>query len=302
MKKIVLSCSLSLLLAFSFVSIAMAAASTESITLNVNGLKIPNETVIINQTTMVPIRDVSLIPIFSVNWENKSKKVSVTNKKTNESLLLTMNNKVGYKGKTKVTLSVAPQNINGSIYVPLRFIGENLDAYVYWDSKTKTAVIYNSPVGGADESLNIVKGRNAVLLLTRINLQDHFVTNSESHITEYFFPLNKTQQFFIVDGDIAKYYEVRNHAAWEVWEGVTSDGVKGDKDVIPNIVHAVSKEWGQRPSFNGEFAYFIDQWMANIVNFGTIDETGTRNESGSFTRTDNSKPFIVAIEGENRTN
>jgi hypothetical protein len=305
MRKLFLSCFMFVILIFSFGSMAMAANS-EAYSLNVNGVQINDQKpVIIDQTTMVPIRTVSLISNLEVNWDNKTKTVTVMNTTSKETLKLTLNKREAYKGSTKLNLRVSPRNINGSIYVPLRFIGESMDAYVAWDVESKTAVIYNSDVDGADESKDIALTREAVLSLPRISLQEHIATTSESHITEYYFPYGKTQKFYIIDKDIVQYYEVKNHAAWEIWEGKISDMANltnqtGDKDVVPNLVHTVSKEWGKRPTYSGAYISFIDEWMYDKVTYDMIDDNGKRTELGSFTRSDNTEPFIIAIEGEER--
>lgn len=275
------------------------AANSQQINLNVDGLMRPGENpVIINQTTMVPIRTVSYLPNFSVNWHNPTKTVIVTNKTTKETLKLTLGKKEAYKGNTKLMLSTAPRNINGSIYVPFRFITESLDAYARWDAETKTAVIYNSDVKGAETNKNMVIARNAVLSLTRISLHEPIATTSESHVTQYYFPYGQTQKFFILNGDIVQYYEVKDHAAWRVWEGKISNGTaqSDEKDVLPTV----SVEWGKRPAYTGGYVYFTDEWMAGHVSYGTIDASGKGTELGSFFRGDNSKPLIVGIGGEQR--
>lgn len=279
------------------------AANTQAFSLNVNGEKVNDQKpLIINQTTMVPIRTISLIPNFKVNWDNKSKTVTVLNTTSKETLKLTLDKKEAYKGNTKINLSIPPRNINGSIYVPLRFIGESLDAYVAWDVETNTAVIYNSNVDGADESKDIVQARESVLVLPRISLQDHIATTSESHITQYYFPYGKTQIFYIIDKDIVKYYEVKNHAAWQIWEGKITDQTNqtSNKDVIPYLVHTVSDEWGKRPTYSGAFISFKDEWKYDKVSYGMIDGNGKRTDLGSVIRSSNTDPFIIAIEGEDR--
>ena len=41
----------------------------------------------------------------------------------------------------KVTLDVAPKNVKGIVYIPLRFVAESLGAKVAWDGKTRTAIV-----------------------------------------------------------------------------------------------------------------------------------------------------------------
>ncbi|BFH59927.1 copper amine oxidase N-terminal domain-containing protein [Paenibacillus azoreducens] len=301
MKKIFIAAS-SLLLAFSISSSVMAAPSS-SANLNVNGVKqVDQKPLIINQTTMVPIRALTLMRIFKVEWDGKTNSITVANSKSKETVKMTVNSKIAYQGNSKLTLDTPPKNVKGTVYVPLKFIGESLGANVVWDAGTRTAVIYNSNTEGAENSKDIVKARAAVLSLPHISLYDPIPTISESNISKYYFPYGKTQRFFVLEGDIIKYYEVKDQAAWQIWAGKLNFAKQqDDKDIISNLSQSIIQESGKRPSGSDQYVYFTDYFLGGMVDYGVVGKDGKAKELGKFNYTDRTQPFIKEIEGEKRT-
>ncbi len=93
-----------------------------------------------NARTLVPLRGVFSELGYAVEWNNITKTAAVTNGKS------TLKIKPGelfatIDGKQKV-LDVPAKLINGSIMVPVKFIGEAFDNIVLWDEKNKTVIIY----------------------------------------------------------------------------------------------------------------------------------------------------------------
>ena len=312
MRKFVLACCLLATAVFTVPGATLAATSpaAPTIHLNVNGSNLTDlKPIVFQQTTLVPIRALTFIPAFGVNWDNNRKTATITNKTTKETVKLTPGSKTAIKGSTKLTLSVPARAINGLVYVPLRFVAEALGGYATWDVATRTAIITYSPSNGAVESRDIATAREAVLRLPQIALHEPIITTEESHIAEYYFPYGQTQRFIVMYRNVASYYEVRNHAAWKLWEGENSEWtptssppVPANLQVIPHLVSAVSREWGTRPpAYSGAYAYFTDFWMAGQVSYGILDADGVRKEAGSYQRADGDSSLIKAIPGEVRT-
>ncbi len=93
-----------------------------------------------NARTLVPLRGVFSELGYAVEWNNITKTAAITNGKS------TLKIKPGelfatIDGKQKV-LDVPAKLINGSIMVPVKFIGEAFDNIVLWDEKNKTVIIY----------------------------------------------------------------------------------------------------------------------------------------------------------------
>ncbi|MNW29082.1 hypothetical protein D3C74_59270 [compost metagenome] len=253
------------------------------------------------QATFVPIRTVTLLPDLKVSWDNTLKKVTVSNSKTQEQISLTIGNKEASKGNEKIQLTSPARMVEGTTYVPLRFIGEAFGAVVKWDPSTKSVAIYNSdPVMIASlNSQDLTTARTAALKLPRISFHEPFATPDESHSTTYIFPFGEVKRFFISNQGVIQYLEIHDNAAWVKWEGVENVASTGGADVIPNIVQAVSKERGNRPQITGKLSYFTDMWMMGQVSYGTIDERSTSIENGR-SMVSGSDNVVMNIPGEQR--
>lgn len=275
-----------------------ASADNSSVSLNINGQKLTNEkALIINQTTMVPIRTINEMPFLTVNWDNATKTVSVQDTLTGETLKLTIGSKEALKGTEKITASETPRIVDGSVYVPLRFIAESLDTLTFWDATTRTAVVYQAPGNEDTESNDLAVARQAVLELPRISLNAHLGSTMDVRNTLYYFPYGHAKSFFTQEGNYIRYYEVRDYAAWQVWEGEVTDKPSGEPDVIKNIVPAVSKEWGERPSYAGDYVYYSHGWMAGTLHYGILTEAGEYNELDNVNNVhDKIKVYLIADE------
>ncbi|MFB5270010.1 copper amine oxidase N-terminal domain-containing protein [Paenibacillus enshidis] len=280
------------------------AAANVSVGLNINGVLVNDQKPkVINQTTFVPIRTVTLLPGLQVAWNNKTKTVTVTNSNTKEKVSLAVGNKIASRGNDKISLSSPARIIDGVTYVPFRFIGEAFGATVKWDNVSKSVAIYNTDpsVIANLKSDDLKTARTAALKLPRISFNEEFTTSDESHSTTYYFPYGEANRFFISDQGVTQYLEIKDNAAWVIWEGVVSSSATNKADIIPNIVEAVSKERGDRPDITGKLSYFVDLWMMEQVRYGTIDENGTNTQIGETT-VDVSNSVILEIPGEQRVN
>lgn len=308
MKRICYLCLL-ILLTFLFPLTALAAEN-QDIKYNINGSEVPREVIgttqIINQTVYVPLRSISQeFSNLKTEWDNKNKIVSVTNTDNNIVLKLPVGSSIAYKGDSQLSLSTPARNIKGVIYVPLRFISEAFDLYVFWDASTKHIVIYEVDPETVKilSSTDLAEARNAVLKLPKISLQEYFTSDKESASMSntFYFPYGETKRFIVSDRDLLFYYEVKNNAAWLVWQGIDDENNQNEKDAIPNIVNSLTTEWGKRPDFGNKVSYFFDYHMAGIVRYGII-ENGVLNELNEIVKEElNDKTVAYDIPGEVRT-
>lgn len=97
--------------------------------------------VIVNGTTLVPLRCVDLFRKCDVVWDNNTKTATIQHQ------LGELKFKIGRKevldgyGKVVATALEAPQLINGSTMIPIRVLAEALGCEVKWDSKEKKITI-----------------------------------------------------------------------------------------------------------------------------------------------------------------
>lgn len=131
-----------ILVFFLAVSMVPSVAFAQDIVVTLNGtpLQFSTAPVVQNGYTLVPMRLIFESLGANVVWDKDSKTITAT--KNGQIITLTIDSLTANKNGTSFTMPVAPKIINGSTYVPLRFISESLDATVEWDNKTKTASIY----------------------------------------------------------------------------------------------------------------------------------------------------------------
>ncbi|WP_314585499.1 N-acetylmuramoyl-L-alanine amidase family protein [Paenibacillus terrigena] len=103
------------------------------------------EAQMIKSTTMIPIRVVVEELGFQVDWNKKTRTVTIHNdKKTIE--LVVSQNWATVNGK-KVNLDVAPIIKSDTTLVPLRFVGETMGLVVDWENETKSVYLFTSDFG-----------------------------------------------------------------------------------------------------------------------------------------------------------
>jgi len=91
-----------------------------------------------NGTTLVPLRFVSSMLGATLDWEGSTKKITIKSDKT---IVLHVGKKeVLIDGKSQ-TLTVAPQTINGTTFVPLRFVNEQLGGNTTYSTTDKSILI-----------------------------------------------------------------------------------------------------------------------------------------------------------------
>ncbi len=94
---------------------------------------------IINNRTLVPVREVFEQLGGTVDWNSAKKKVSVYYNES--SVILTINDSSAFVNGTKMSLDVPAKIINNKTMVPVRFISENFGLAVDWNNETKTVSI-----------------------------------------------------------------------------------------------------------------------------------------------------------------
>jgi|GEM_PF-4393573 len=95
--------------------------------------------VIINGTTLVPMRTIFEALGMDVLWYDKSQTILAD--RGNFNVTLKIGCRYAYKNEQKITLIEPPSLINGRTMVPLRFIAEAADCTVDWNSQDSTVAI-----------------------------------------------------------------------------------------------------------------------------------------------------------------
>ena len=135
------ACLLLVMVLAMFMLVSPALAS--DITLEINGQIVATDAdpVIENGTTLVPLRVVSENLGAEVNWNAKTCQVDIH--KNGTDILLTIDKRDVLVNGNHKTSRIAPKILKNRTMVPIRFVSENLGAYVNWDQDTRTVQISN---------------------------------------------------------------------------------------------------------------------------------------------------------------
>lgn len=96
--------------------------------------------VIMNNRTMVPVRFIGEAFGAQFTWDEKTRKVTYTLGELKIELYI--ENKTAKVNGKQVTLDAPPYIVQGRTMVPLRFVGEYMEADFEWDSATQTVSVY----------------------------------------------------------------------------------------------------------------------------------------------------------------
>ncbi|WP_339192602.1 copper amine oxidase N-terminal domain-containing protein [Paenibacillus sp. FSL E2-0230] len=181
MKKIVTICIL-ICLIFINTPNTTVKAETKNINIIINGeiqqFKIAPANV--NGSVLVPMRDIFEKFQATIKWD--APKQQVTANLGSTQIVLTINSTTASINNKTVSLNVAPQLIKGSSMVPLRFVGEALDAVVNWVPE-KNAVDITSSIKAVNEGVissnPTVKISDEEQIKNLINANNDYYTNKD---------------------------------------------------------------------------------------------------------------------------
>lgn len=93
--------------------------------------------------TMVPVRAISQGLGAKVEWlpEDKSVTVTMTDGIGTTFIIMRVGSKIAYVNQNPVTLDTPPEIKNGTTFIPLRFVTENMGCSVEYESQSKTITI-----------------------------------------------------------------------------------------------------------------------------------------------------------------
>lgn len=120
---------------------ATSAFATDVIKLNIDGNIVGGPVTPVSQKgrTLVPLRVIFEALDAEVTWDNATK--TVTGSQGDKEIVLKMNDTTAKVDGKNVTLDVPGQIIQGSVYVPVRFIAESLGAGVEWNAEQNTVFV-----------------------------------------------------------------------------------------------------------------------------------------------------------------
>lgn len=219
MKKLIAACAVTGMICFS--SSALAA---EDISIKVKNklLQTDSAPVIVQGRVLVPLRAISESLGASVEWNQQQKTVIVT--KWSKKASLTVGKKTARvensaAGETfDVSLDVTVRSINSRVYVPMRFISEQLGYKV--DYKNNTISIQSPYAGRYNENYfaQILSGdlsRSRSILVS--NMSAYGLRNYEHPPLKTIYPANN-EAFLFPEGEALRFFMIENNETITLFE------------------------------------------------------------------------------------
>lgn len=157
-----------MILALMMSLLSFPAMAENNIKLEINGSIVTPSVapVIENGTTLVPLRIVSENLGATVDWNGETRQVTIN--KDDIKIILTIDSVTANVNDMDTTLLLAPKIINSTTMVPIRFVSENLKAFVNWDSASRTVQInengdFAKPAEPTTPAVTITKGQQNAL-------------------------------------------------------------------------------------------------------------------------------------------
>lgn len=120
------------------------AMADSEITVYSNGNLVADKGTIIDGRTMVPVRGVFEYMDYDVEWDPTTKTATLTNTKKDSIITLTSGETTFKVNDNVITPDVPQQIVDGRFMLPLRAVGEAVNAKVGWIEDKKTATINES--------------------------------------------------------------------------------------------------------------------------------------------------------------
>ncbi len=166
-----------LCMAAAMLMFAVPVAAEGNITVFSNGNEVADKGIIIDGRTMVPVRGVFEYMGYTVDWDGETKTATLTSSDKATVITLT-GGKTDFTVNDKtITPDVPQQIVDGRFMLPLRAVGEAVDAKVEWDSDTKTAYVADN--SAAEETTSLTESSS--------------LTEEETETTTAFTPQTKTE-------------------------------------------------------------------------------------------------------------
>ncbi len=131
--------SIALLLA-AFTLTGSVYAADENITVTIDGSVLNDKGVIVNDHTLLPVREIYETFGYTVDYDAETKSARIYKGEMIE-LGYTNNSTVMKNGKTEIEMDVPAQIINNKFMMPVRSLENAINLNIDWDGETKTVNI-----------------------------------------------------------------------------------------------------------------------------------------------------------------
>lgn len=244
----VLTFFLTTVLGVQAVTAAPAAVEPAAI---INNAPADGEVLMRNGTIYVTLTDLKPLGDYKISFDNLKKQATIQG--DGRTVALTIGSTQMEIDGNRTAGTSAPLLHQGKVMIPLRAVAKAFGSHVYWNSAQKTAFISkaDSAVIADLKSSDLSSVRNAAVLLpyiSELKQPELELTPMEMQGVDYYFPRGKSDRFFLVDNDIASYFEVRNDVKFLKWQGKLDYLVKAPDHRNLFFLPAVKAEIGEQPN------------------------------------------------------
>lgn len=311
MKKFIAACAVIGMICFS--SSALAA---ENISIKVKNKQLQTDSapVIVQGRVLVPLRAVSASLGASVEWNQQKKTAIVT--KWSKKASLTVGKKTARvensaAGETfDVSLDVTVRTINSRVYVPLRFISEQLGYKL--DYKNNTISIQSPYAGRYNENYlaQILSGdlsRSRSILagnMSAYGLRNYehppLKTTYPAYNEVFLFPEGEALRFFMIENnETITFFEYKYDFFVATWQAHV-DEVEGNA-IEQLLADKLKDRTGSTPKINKPFLYFyVKPYGSTVHRSGLIDVDGNYTETGYKDATHSFGTISLVLQNEVR--
>lgn len=281
-----------------------SAVAASNLKVMVNNSSVEYGVVLVSGRTMVPIKVFQSFNNTVIQWDAVAKKATITRDAT--VIKLIAGERTASVNSKLVPLDAPVKIVEGRVTVPLRFIAEALGARVKVDAVTKTVWIQESASAAIVKNFNssdLVISRKAALQMPLDESEPYQLTSDDEALSvTYYFPKGKSDRYFVVYGDLVRYYEINHNIKKVIWAADLDNSKDAvNKDITSLFGHPVQKEYGVKPALSDGYAYFYSSIWGSQVLYGMVHTDGTSSESGQLNDwPDTRYYFIVVIPGETK--
>ncbi|MEW4371498.1 N-acetylmuramoyl-L-alanine amidase family protein [Paenibacillus kandeliae] len=219
------------MLLFVFIPIPTHAATDQTrIMLDGQELDLPKDIGVVNvqNNIMIPIRVVAEHLKFTVNWNQSTQIVNI--QQGESSVALTVGkNEASIRNRT-VQLNVAPQLMNNTVVVPLRFVSEAMGLDVSWNNSDKIVTL-SSPVPNISPPVLENPNDTTTNLIQEINYANDQLVVSLDHETTPVITTLKNPNRIVLDFPSTNFGNMKNVPAVGAMERLDTSSFPNIKDI-----------------------------------------------------------------------
>lgn len=258
----------------SVTAVSPASAATKP-TASINNVTASGEVLIKQGSTFVTLTDLKPLGNYVMKYDNSKKQVTIQG--DHQTVILTAGSTSMEVNGVQKTLPAAPLLHKGKTMIPLRAVAQAFDADINWNGSLKTAYINKADAAMlADlKSSDLATARNAAAKLpysSQLQKPELEMLPVEMQGVDYYFPKGKSNRFFLVDNDIAEYYEIQGGVKYLKWQGKLDYSAKTAANQNLFFLPPIQAEIGKQPDVkNWTVAKFVFRYPSGVTSYRLLD-------------------------------